>query len=154
MEEKKINAVKNWPEPKSIRDIQVFLGFANFYHYFILGFSRIAAPLTSMLKMSRTSTLQKSMNLVDEFGGDDHGENEARKAFASIKGPTKADYLSFDHVSHTVSNNVSNYLTQTLKRLLTNYVKPLLKLLSFNTLIRNDTSGLKLMRRGMLLVEC
>ena len=35
MEEEQIEAVKNWPEPKSIRDIQVFLGFANFYQRFI-----------------------------------------------------------------------------------------------------------------------
>ena len=31
IEDKKIEVVKNWPEPKSIRDIQVFLDFANFY---------------------------------------------------------------------------------------------------------------------------
>ncbi len=30
MEEGRIEAVKAWPEPKSIREIQVFLGFANF----------------------------------------------------------------------------------------------------------------------------
>ena len=35
MEEERIDAVKTWPEPKSIRDIQVFLGFANFYRRFI-----------------------------------------------------------------------------------------------------------------------
>ena len=35
MEEERIDAVKNWPEPKSIRDIQVFLDFANFYCRFI-----------------------------------------------------------------------------------------------------------------------
>ena len=35
MEEERIEAVKAWPEPKSIRDIQVFLGFANFYRRFI-----------------------------------------------------------------------------------------------------------------------
>ncbi len=35
MEEEKIEAVKTWPEPQSVRDIQVFLGFANFYRRFI-----------------------------------------------------------------------------------------------------------------------
>ena len=35
MEDKRIEAVKNWPEPKSVRDIQVFIGFANFYRRFI-----------------------------------------------------------------------------------------------------------------------
>ncbi len=50
MEEERIKAVRNWSEPQSVRDIQVFLGFANFYRQFIQGFSRLAAPLTSMLK--------------------------------------------------------------------------------------------------------
>ena len=31
MEAERIEVVKKWPEPKSVRDIQVFLGFANFY---------------------------------------------------------------------------------------------------------------------------
>ena len=56
------------------------------------------------------------MNLVDEFDKGDRSENEARRAYASTKGPTGADYPSFDHVSHTVSNIVSNYLTPDVKR--------------------------------------
>ena len=31
IEDKKIEAVKNWPKLKSVQDIKVFLGFANFY---------------------------------------------------------------------------------------------------------------------------
>ena len=31
IEDEQIEVVKNWPEPKSIRDIPVFLGFDNFY---------------------------------------------------------------------------------------------------------------------------
>ncbi len=31
MEEGRIKAVRDWPEPQSVRDILVFLGFANFY---------------------------------------------------------------------------------------------------------------------------
>ena len=50
MEDKRIEAVKQWSEPQSVRDIQVFLGFTNFYQRFIQGFSRIAALLTLMLK--------------------------------------------------------------------------------------------------------
>ena len=94
MEEKRIHVIKNWPELKSICDIQVFLGFANFYHYFIQNFSRIAALFTSMLRMSPTpiSATQKSMNLVDQFS--DRGENKARRTSALMKGPTGADYPS------------------------------------------------------------
>ena len=34
MEDERIQAVRNWPEPGSVRDIQVFVGFANFYWRF------------------------------------------------------------------------------------------------------------------------
>ena len=123
MKEERINAVKNWPEPKSICDIQIFLGFANFYQRFIQGFSRIPAPLTSMLGISPTPTTQKLMNLVNKFGKGNHGENEARRAFASTKGPIEKDYLFSNHVSYAVSNivsnsakNVSSYLTSKAQR--------------------------------------
>ena len=76
-----------------------------------------------MLKISPTTTTQKLIDLVDEFGGGDRGENEAKKPFASIKKPTGADYLSSNHVSHAVSNivsystkNVSNYLISDAKK--------------------------------------
>ena len=113
MEEERIDVVKNWPEPKSVHDIQVFLGFANFYRCFIESFSRIAALLTFMLKMSPTltSVTQKSMDLVEKFGGNDYSENEARTS-ASTKRPTRADYPSSAHVSHAVSN----YLTPDAKK--------------------------------------
>ena len=35
MKIEQIKVVKKWPKPKSVRDIQVFLGFANFYWQFI-----------------------------------------------------------------------------------------------------------------------
>ena len=35
MEDERIKAVKFWPEPKSVQDIQVFIRFANFYWHFI-----------------------------------------------------------------------------------------------------------------------
>lgn len=53
--EKAIEAVRSWAEPKSVRDIQDFIGFANFYRRFIQGFSKIAAPLTSVLKTSSST---------------------------------------------------------------------------------------------------
>ena len=49
MEEKRIKAVKEWPEPKSVKDIEMFQGFRNIYKRFITNFSMIAAPLTLML---------------------------------------------------------------------------------------------------------
>ena len=31
MEDERIEVVRTWPEPQSVRDIQVFIGFDNFY---------------------------------------------------------------------------------------------------------------------------
>jgi hypothetical protein len=48
MDPKKISGVTNWPVPKRKRDIQSFLGFANFYRRFIKDFSLIAKPMTKL----------------------------------------------------------------------------------------------------------
>ncbi|KAL0171115.1 hypothetical protein M9458_031427, partial [Cirrhinus mrigala] len=50
MDETKVNAVRNWPQPKTLKELQRFLGFSNFYRRFIRNFSSVAAPLTSMVK--------------------------------------------------------------------------------------------------------
>ena len=46
----KIQAIKEWELPRTVKDVQAFIGFANFYRRFIKGFSRIAKPLTDTLK--------------------------------------------------------------------------------------------------------
>ncbi|KAL0155832.1 hypothetical protein M9458_050095, partial [Cirrhinus mrigala] len=50
MDESKVNAVRSWPRPSTLKELQRFLGFANFYRRFIRGFSSVAAPLTAMVK--------------------------------------------------------------------------------------------------------
>jgi RNase H-like domain found in reverse transcriptase/Reverse transcriptase (RNA-dependent DNA polymerase) len=44
----KIKAVKEWPTPRTKRDVQRFVGFAQFFRQFIYKFSAIALPLTSL----------------------------------------------------------------------------------------------------------
>ena len=65
IEDKKIKAVKQWPEPKSVRDIQVFLRFANFYWQFIQSFSCIATPLISMLKTTGSTGSTANSNKTE-----------------------------------------------------------------------------------------
>ncbi|KAJ1139669.1 hypothetical protein NDU88_006036 [Pleurodeles waltl] len=50
MAEKKVKAVSDWPTPKTVRDVQCFLGFANFYQRFINHFSQTVAPITKLLR--------------------------------------------------------------------------------------------------------
>ena len=56
MDPDRVGAITEWPVPRSSRDIQVFLGFANFYRRFIAGYSRITRHLTSLLKGSQNGT--------------------------------------------------------------------------------------------------
>ena len=44
----KVKAVAEWPTPTSRKQLQRFLGFANFYRRFIRNYSRVATPLTQL----------------------------------------------------------------------------------------------------------
>ncbi len=70
MDNSKIHAVTEWPQPSTIKELQRFLGFANFYRRFIRNYSMIASPLTSLLK-GKPSKLRWS--------------NEATAAFTKLK---------------------------------------------------------------------
>jgi hypothetical protein len=48
MDPAKVAAVADWPILKNKKEVQQFLGFANYYRRFIRGFSGIAKPLTSL----------------------------------------------------------------------------------------------------------
>ena len=45
MDPEKVEAVMNWERPKSIFEIQNFLGLAGYYKRFIEDFSRLVAPM-------------------------------------------------------------------------------------------------------------
>jgi hypothetical protein len=46
----KVQEVMGWKPPKSVHQIRCFLGLAGYYRRFILDFSRIAKPMTELLK--------------------------------------------------------------------------------------------------------
>ena len=50
MEKEKIQGVVEWPVPKSVKDVQKFLGLANYYKQFVKDFAKIAKPLHKMMR--------------------------------------------------------------------------------------------------------
>lgn len=50
MDMSKMSAITAWPETVTVKDLQRFLGFANFYRRFIRNYSTMASPLMSLLK--------------------------------------------------------------------------------------------------------
>jgi hypothetical protein len=49
MSNEKVQAIVDWPEPQKVKDIQSFLGFANFYHQFIYNYLDIIVLLTWLI---------------------------------------------------------------------------------------------------------
>ncbi|XP_068245493.1 uncharacterized protein [Palaemon carinicauda] len=54
----KIEAVKNWKRPETIKEVRAFLGFATFYRRFIKNFAIITKPLIELLKGEKKKSSQ------------------------------------------------------------------------------------------------
>ena len=52
----KVDTVSSWPTLTCVREVQGFLGLANFYRRFVKGFAVIAKPLTDLTKKDRDFT--------------------------------------------------------------------------------------------------
>jgi len=50
MSERKVDSVMNWRAPRSVNEVQIFIGFPNLYRQFIQVFSKICTPITETLK--------------------------------------------------------------------------------------------------------
>ena len=48
MSNDKVKIIQDWPGPKKVKNIQFFLGFTNFYHWFIFNYLDIIIPLTHL----------------------------------------------------------------------------------------------------------
>jgi ribonuclease HI len=66
----KVTAVSEWKQPTSVSEIRSFLGLAGYYRRFIEGFSRIARPMTELLKKDKkfvwTEACERSFHELKE----------------------------------------------------------------------------------------
>ena len=71
MEKKKVQEVIEWPVPRSVKDVQKFLGLANYYRQFVKDFAKIAKSLHKMTRKENKwnwgERQQKAFELKERF---------------------------------------------------------------------------------------
>ena len=80
MDPRRITAIEDWPTPRTLKDVQSFLGFANFYRRFIHGYSRIAGPLTALSKGAKNG---KKPGPVEWGAGKEQAFRTLKAAFTA-----------------------------------------------------------------------
>jgi len=108
MSDTKVKTIQEWPEPKKVKDIQSFLGFANFYRCFIFNYSDIVILLT---RLTRKDT---PWNFDDKY----------KKAFNTLK----QAFTSTPILTHWVPDaqlvmetNASDYALAAILSIMTKY---------------------------------
>jgi len=98
MDPVKLTAVTNWPTPKTMKEVQKFLGFCNFYCRFVKNYSTLAQPLFNLTK--------KDVPF--------HWDQEEKKAFCDLQSTlTSAPVLILPDYNKlfTLITDASNYAT-------------------------------------------
>ena len=96
MEPAKVQTIQDWPEPCKVKDVQSFLGFANFYRRFIHEYSDIVVPLTRLTRKDLKWNFSKACR--DAF-------NKLKTAFLSA--PVLTHWIPDTLI--TVETNASDY---------------------------------------------
>jgi len=66
MQKKKVEGVLNWLVPRNVKEVQKFLGLANYYRRFIKNFARIAALLHMLVRKEQKWKWEKEQKEVFE----------------------------------------------------------------------------------------
>jgi len=66
MQREKVEGVLNWPAPRNVKEVQKFLGLANYYRRFIKDFARIAALLHVLVRKEQKWKWKKEQKKVFE----------------------------------------------------------------------------------------
>lgn len=52
----KVSSIRNWPTPRTMKQVRGFLGLAGWYRRFIANFSSVVYPITEVLSTKRKFT--------------------------------------------------------------------------------------------------
>ena len=92
MDPVKLAGIAEWPTPKKVKDIQVFLGFTNFYRRFIPKYAEITRPLDLLRRKNQpwewTSKAQESFDMLKRLF--------VQAPLLQLPDPTKPFYLETD----------------------------------------------------------
>lgn len=80
----KVAAMRQFPLPQTLRELQQFLGLANYYRRFVSSYSKIAKPLTDMTQGCKEVKNAKKLLVWNE---------EARNAFETLKAKLSDDIV-------------------------------------------------------------
>jgi hypothetical protein len=53
MDPAKLKGILDWPAPKTVKEVQYFIGFENSHRRFVKGFFHLAHPLHDLLKKDK-----------------------------------------------------------------------------------------------------
>ena len=79
---KKVEAIQKWEPPLLVKDVQVFLGFANFYRRFIPDFSKKVKLLNELTKRTQYTTRKGNKKISYEAL---HWSTTCQQAFEDLK---------------------------------------------------------------------
>ena len=74
---KKIEAVRNWPVPKTVTQVRSFLGFTNYYRRFIKGYAKVAKPVNNLIQGENSKKKNKHKKV--------EWSSECQEAFEELK---------------------------------------------------------------------
>ena len=67
MDPVKVKGIMDWPEPTTVKEVQSFLGFCNFFRRFIQGFSAVACPLSQLMGIPNGHGVKRNKRLLKNW---------------------------------------------------------------------------------------
>lgn len=105
MDPAKIQTIVEWEEPKTLKQVQAFLGFCNFYRRFIRNFSKIAKPLVRLTRKDVLFDFDKACKAAFDLLKKTVTEGPVLAHFDR----TKKSYLETDSSDYVNSGVLSQY---------------------------------------------